>query len=114
MANNYRHSGDRAPVATASGAITSGALVVQEGFFGVAMTSAATNGSLWIKMQGVFNLAVPSGTVKGDILYVPGAPATEANAPTLTKTATSNTQVGKAMSDRDTAGNALVLLLPQA
>lgn len=114
MANNYRHSGKRIPVATASGAITSGAVVVQEGFHGIALTSAASGASLWLAIEGVFVVAVPSGTVKGDLLYAPGAPATESAGVTLTKTATSNSLVGKAVGDRDADGKAVVLLLPQA
>jgi predicted RecA/RadA family phage recombinase len=114
MANNYRHSGQRVPVQTASGAITSGALCVQEGFFGIALTSAATGASLWLAITGVWIVPVPVGTAKGDVLYAPGAPATESTGPTLTETATSNTAVAKAISDRDANGLSAVLLLPQA
>jgi predicted RecA/RadA family phage recombinase len=114
VANNFRHNGKRMPVATASEAISSGAFVVQEGFFGVALTSAALGASLWIAIDGVWVLPVPSGTVKGDVLYAPGAPATEDGSITLTKTATSNTAIGKAVGDRDSSGLAPVLLLPQA
>ena len=113
MANTYRHSGRHIPVLTASGTIASGAFVVQEGWFGVAITGAASGAALQIDTFGVHNLPVPSGTVKGDLLYAPGAPATEAASVTLTKTATSNTLIGKAVGDRDSAGNALVKLADQ-
>jgi predicted RecA/RadA family phage recombinase len=114
MANNYRHSGKRVPVATASAAITSGAFVVQEGFHGIALTSAASGASLWIAIAGIWIVPVPSGTVKGDLLYAPGAPATESAGVTLTKTSTSNTAVAKAVGDRDANGLAAVLIQPQA
>lgn len=114
MANNFRHSGDRIPVQTASGAITSGAFVVQEGFFGIALTSAASGASLWLGCKGVYVVPVPAGVLKGDVLYAPGAPATESTGVTLTETSTTATLVAKAVGDRDAAGNALILLLPQA
>ena len=110
MATNYRHSGRRLPVTTASGTILSSAFVVQEGIYGVALNSATTGGTLWIGAEGVWNLPVPATTVKGDKLYAPGAPATEAVAPVLTKTAAGATIVGTAITDRDTLGYAEVYL----
>jgi len=115
MANTYRHTGRHIPVASASGAITSGAFVVQEGWFGVAITSAATGASLQLDTMGVHVIAVPSGTVKGDLLYITGAitAASDIIPAVLTKTAASNTLMGKAVGDRDSAGNALVKLVDQ-
>jgi predicted RecA/RadA family phage recombinase len=113
VANNYRFSGKRLPVATASADITSGQLVVQEGFFGIALTSAKSGASCWIGADGVWVIPVPASTVKGDRLTA--AALTDAVAPTLTRTApTGRFQIGTAVSDRDAAGNALVLLAPQA
>jgi predicted RecA/RadA family phage recombinase len=112
MAGNYRHKGDRAPVATASAAIVSGALVRQEGFTGVALTSAASGASLWIALTGVWVLPVAASTVKGDKLY---AATAESAGITLGRTATTGLMlVGQAFGDRDADGNALVLLLPQS
>ncbi len=113
MANNYRHSGKHMPVATASAAIVSGALVFQEGFFGIAITNAALGASCTIDTMGVFVLPVPAGVVKGTKLYGPGAPPAETAAVALTATAAGNTLIGIAAGDRDAAGNALVKLAHQ-
>lgn len=113
MATNYRHSGDRVPVATASGTIVSGALCRQEGFFGIAMTSEVSGGSLWLKIQGVFNIAVPASTVKGDPLYTSASGDSVALTLTRTQAGANPLCIGMAMSDRDAAGLALVLLAPQ-
>lgn len=113
MANNFRHNGHRLPVATASAAIASGDFVVQEGFFGIALTKAALGASLWIGADGVWNVPVPASTIKGERLYV--AALTDAVNPTLTRTSPSTKfHVGTATTDRDAAGNALVLLAPQS
>lgn len=112
MATSFRYSGKRLPVASASGAIASDDLVVQEGFFGVALTKASSGGSLWIGAEGVWNIPVPASTVKGDRLFV--ADFSDAINPTLTRTApTGKRCIGTAVSDRDSAGKALVLLAPQ-
>jgi predicted RecA/RadA family phage recombinase len=97
MANNYRHSGRRVAVASASAALTSGCLV-----------SAASGGSTWLGIDGVYNIPVPASTVKGDRLFVTAL--TDSAAPTVTRTATGNFKIGVAHSDRDAAGNALVKL----
>lgn len=113
MANNRRYSGHRLPVATASAAIASGDFVVQEGFFGIALTKAATGASLWLGAEGIWNIPVPGATVKGDRLYL--ADLTDQIAPTFTRTApTGKRHIGTAVGDRDSAGNALVLLAAQA
>lgn len=109
MANNYRHSGNRIAVATASGAILSGALVVQEGFHGVALTDMGAGKSGWMQIEGVFVLPVPSGTVKGDVL---GAADVESTGVTLASGGAR--PMVKAVGDRDATGKALCLILPQA
>ncbi len=109
MANNYRHTGNRIPVATASGAITSGAVVIQEGFHGIALTSAASGASLWLAISGVWIVPVPAGVVKGDVV---GAADAESAGVTLAEGAAR--AIGKAVGDRDADGNAAILLLPQA
>lgn len=114
MANNYRYGGHRRlPVVSASAAVTSGALVVQEGIVGVALTSVDAGAGFWAGSEGVWVLDVPAGTVKGNRLYVAGAPATESANAALTATATANTLAGIAMSDRDAQGKGLVLLVAQ-
>lgn len=110
MANNYRHSGNRIAVASASGDILSGALVVQEGFHGVALTDMASGKSGQIQIEGVFVLPVPSGTTKGTVL---GAADAESTGVTLTATTPARVMV-KAVGDRDADGKALCLILPQA
>lgn len=113
MATSYRNSSKRLPITAASGAIASGAIVAQEGLQGVALEAMVSGGSGTIGAEGIWNLTVPSGTVKGDKLYLPGAPATTAVAGVLTKTASSNTLFGIALSPRDASNNALVLLAAQ-
>jgi predicted RecA/RadA family phage recombinase len=115
MANNFRHSGKRLPVVSASAAVTSGQLVVQEGVFGVALVSVASGAGFWIGAEGVWVLTVPASTVKGDRLFLDGAVlSTDAVNPTITRTGgTGDTLIGIAMSDRDASGKALVLLAPQ-
>lgn len=116
MADNFRHSGKRLPITSASAAVTSGRLVVQEGVFGIALVSVASGAGFWIGAEGVWVISVPASTVKGDRLFIDGADlATDSAAPTLTRTGgTGDTLIGIAMSNRDTtSGKALVLLAPQ-
>ena len=113
MATTYRHSGKHIPVVSASGAILSGAIVVQEGWFGIAIKAAATGQSLELDVHGVHVVPVPAGVLKGDKLYVPGDLTSDATSVTLTETATANTYFGKAVGDRDADGKALVLLAQQ-
>ena len=110
MAQGFLHTGFRAQVITASGGILKNAIIVQEDITGVAQTAMASGGAGWMGVAGVWNLPVPSGTVKGDALYVPGAPPNETVNATLTKTATSNTLFGVAETARDTNGYAHVRL----
>lgn len=111
MANNFRYTGKRLPVASASADATSGTLCVQEGLFGVALTSAKSGASFWLGAEGVWNIAVPASTVKGDRLFITAM--TDAVGVTPTRTATANYQIGVAISDRDSAGKALVKFTPQ-
>jgi predicted RecA/RadA family phage recombinase len=109
VANNFRHTGKRIPVATASAAITSGAMVLQEGFHGVALTSAASGASLWIAIEGVFILPVEAGSVKGAVLG-----AADAESAGVTLVAAGARKMVKLVGDRDADGKALCLILPQA
>lgn len=117
MSTTYRHSGRHIPIASASGAITSGTIVAQEGFVGVAINTLASGESGWLDAAGVHYITVPATTAKGDKLYLPGTAgvATEANAPTLTKSAGAgaNQFVGVAVSDIDADNKAQVLLAGQ-
>lgn len=112
MSNTFRMSGKHLPVVSASADIVSGALVYQEGIFGVAIKSAAAGFSLNLDVEGVHIVPVPSGTVKGDKLFA-DLFGGESAAVTLTKTATNNTLIGLAIGDRDTDGKGLVLLRRQ-
>jgi predicted RecA/RadA family phage recombinase len=100
MAANRKSSADHLPIASASANIASGALVVQEGLIGVALKAITSGAGGTIASEGVWNLVVPAGTVKGDLLYVPGAPASEDAAPVLTKTSSANTLIGVAITAR--------------
>jgi predicted RecA/RadA family phage recombinase len=116
MATNYKQSGKRVLVNSASGTITAGKLVAQEGFFGVALTSAATGAALWLGIEGVWNIAVYSGTAKGDILHASGAKGVFSDSTGLTLSPTganSNSPVAKALTAADTAGKADCLILAQ-
>lgn len=119
MAANHKYSGARIKIDTASGAVTSGVAVVQEGFFGIALATVITNQPFMLAIQGVWNIPVPAATVKSDLLYVPsstgGALLTESTAPVLAR-ASSNVSapVVVAITDRDAAGNADVMILPRA
>jgi len=112
VANNFRYTGKRLPVASASADIGVGLYAVQEGLHGVALTKALSGGSLWLGAEGVWNIKVPSSTVKGDRLFL--ANWSDAIDPTFTRTSpTGKVHAGTAISDRDAAGYALVLLAPQ-
>lgn len=111
-ASTYRHSGKHIPVATASATLTAGNIAYQEGFVGVVITGVASGKPTELDVDGVHNLVVPSGTVKGDKLYA-DLFAGESASLSLTKTATNNTLVGIALSDRGSDTKALVLLRHQ-
>lgn len=120
MAGNYKYSGARIQIDTASDAITSGSPTVQEGFFGIALTSAASGEPLMIAIEGVWNIEVPAGVAKGDILHIPGAngvlteDAVVAAAAFTETPSNTNSPVAIAVTTRDSAGYADVLILPRA
>lgn len=112
-ASTYRHSGVHIPVATASAALTGGTLVYQEGWFGVVITGVASGKPTELEVEGVHNIAVPANVLKGDTLWA-DLSGGDAASVTLTETrADTLTLIGKAVSDRDSAGKALVKLAPQ-
>lgn len=119
MANNYIQSGNRIKIDSASGAVTVGTVVAQEGFTGVALTSADSGAAFWLGITGVWLIDVPASTVKGDYLAIPGANGapTESVGPTVTRTpSNSNSLFGRALTDRGTptTGKAYVLLGAQS
>lgn len=97
--NNYKYSGDRIPITSASGAILGGALCVQEGIIGIADHALASGqaGTLW--SRGAFNLAVPAGLVKGNPVYIAGDPPAETVSATLVASPDGATLVGVIVSD---------------
>lgn len=109
MADNYLYSGRVIGITSASATITNGALTYQEGFIGVALNAAASGASFDVCTEGVWELPVPSGVTKGDVLYGDLASGDAATV-TLTATATTNTTIGIAVTDRDGDGNAQVKL----
>lgn len=117
MATGFKQTPKRLLVNSASAGITSNTITAQEGFFGVALKTVTTGQPVWIGIEGVWNIAVPASTVKGDFLYIPGAngAVTEAAAPTLTRTGSNaNSPVAKAVTARDAVtGYADVLILAQ-
>ena len=120
MAGNYKYSGARLRIDSASAAgILSGAPTVQEGFFGVALTSPASGAAFTLAIQGVWNIPVPASTAKGELLYAPasagGVLLTESATLTLTRTSSNaNAPVLVALTDRDAAGNSDCMILPRA
>jgi predicted RecA/RadA family phage recombinase len=107
MAQGFLHTGFRAQVITASGAILKNAIIVQEGITGVAQTAIASGAAGWMGVEGVWNLPSPTGTVKGDALYVA---AGDSNNASLTKTRGTNLLFGVAETARDANGYAHVRL----
>lgn len=120
MATNRKASGKNYSIQSASGAITSGTLVAQENFIGIALGTIASGGTGELAIEGVWNIPVPASTVRGDTLYSAGsnqgATIADSNtAITLTRTrAAAAVAVCIAMTDRDASGNADVLLVPRA
>ena len=116
MATNYKQSGKRVLINSASGTITAGKLVLQEGFFGVALTSAVTGAALWLGIEGVWYIDVYAGATKGISIYAGGAKGVFADAVSVTPTGTSSTSnapIGKLTKAADSAGKAEVLLYAQ-
>ena len=96
---------------TATAPITSGDLVIKGALLGVAGISAAVGDLCRAKRQGVYTLPSDTGTayVQGDTVYW------DSTAKRVTKTSASNTKIGTAWTDKDSAAGAtLVLLAPQA
>lgn len=118
MAKNYKYSGARIKIDSASATIVSGIPCVQEGFFGIAMTDAASGAPFTLAIEGVWNIAVPANTAKGDILHVPGANGVLSEDADVTAELTetpsnANSPVVIAVTTRDSAGYADVLILPR-
>lgn len=122
MAKNFKYGGSgpkgdpaRFQIDTASAALTSGAISVQEGLFGIVDHDVALGAIGILLTDGVFNVPVPATTVKGDRLYLPGTAfiPTEVATGVLTKTAGTNALFGQAITARDSAGNADVKLASQ-
>jgi predicted RecA/RadA family phage recombinase len=118
MANNFKHRGDRVTIRDASAALSSGKPTVQENLFGIVLQDVASGAVGQMGVTGVWNIAVPASTVKGDFLYLPSTiggvlltDVADATA-TLTRTASNaNAPVCQAITDRDTPGNADVVIL---
>jgi len=116
MATNYKQSGKRILVNSASAPITAGKLVAQEGFFGVALTTAASGAAFWLGIEGVWYIDVYAGATKGTSLYISGAKGVISDAATVTPTGTSttgNAPIGKLVTAADAANKADVLLYAQ-
>lgn len=121
MAKNFKYHAHTISVATSSAALTSGKPTVQEGFFGIALNSSLTGETNEIGIDGVWNIAVPASTAKGELLYLPssagGVLLTEVADATATLTRTSsntNAPVCVAIEARRTDGTADVMILPRA
>lgn len=123
MAKNFKYGGSgpkgdpaRIQIDTASAALTSGVLAVQEGFFGIVDHDVASGAIGILLIDGVFNIPVPASTVKGDKLYGAGTTHIPTEGATLALTRTSsadNCLIGQALTARDSAGLADVMLAPQ-
>lgn len=71
MAQGFLHTGFRAQVVTASGAILKNAIILQENMTGVAQTAIEAGASGWMGVEGVWNLPVPAPGAKGMPVYLP-------------------------------------------
>ena len=112
MAQGFLHTGFRAQVISASGAILKNAIIVQEGISGVAQTAIPNGGTGWMGVAGVWNLPVPVMTFKGAPLYIADV---ETNSGVLDnvisgENVTDYLLFGVAESDRDSNGYAHVRL----
>lgn len=121
MAKNFKFWGKTVSIDTASAALTSGKPSVQEGFFGIVLNSQLLNEKAELGVEGVYNIAVPASTAKGELLYVPssagGVLLTEVADATASLTRTSsntNAPVCVALEARRADGTADVKLLPRA
>jgi hypothetical protein len=108
---NYKHSGERMPVASASGVITGGNLVYQEGFVGVVEAGVASGQPAQVATSGVWYVAVPEGTVKGDRLYA-DLTAESTNLATTRHPVANSVFIGVAEAAVNAAGRANVRLSP--
>jgi hypothetical protein len=112
-ATTYRHSGEHISVASASAALTGGTLAIQEGWFGVVIAGVAQGLPTELEVEGVHNILVPAGVLKGDTLWA-DLSGGDAASITLTETyADGYTLIGKASTDRDSGGRAQVKLAAQ-
>jgi predicted RecA/RadA family phage recombinase len=109
MADSFSYTGRRLPIAVASGAIASGALVVQEGLFGVALGAIASGASGTLAAEGVWDLPVTA--TKGQRVYIHAL--TDSVAATLTTESSDAYFVGVAVA-ATADGKAPVLLGPQS
>lgn len=121
MANNYKHSGARIRIVSASGAITVGKLVAQEGFIGIALTSIDSGAAGWIAISGVWYITVCDSTAVGDYLCVPATTVVPTEDVDIDDTNMSRTPgaastivFGRALTAVDSDHKAQVMLLPQA
>ena len=104
MANNYKRPGKTQKV-TAAADRTVGAAVREDNWNGVVNTTAVTGGEYILNVEDVWNVTVPTGVAKGDILYITAAMV-------LTETRVGNRIWGRASTDRNaTTGKADVKIM---
>ena len=105
MAKNYKHSG-RTVRATAGAARSAGNPVREDNWCGVIEDDAANGAEYVLNVEGVYELTVPSGVAKGDVVYI------ETTGMTLTKTTTGNYIFGRAVTARNaTSGKAWIKII---
>ena len=102
MANNFVSRGDVLTL-TAAATRTSGNPYRESGFNGVALIDAAQSEAYTLQIRGIFEFALAS-VGAGDLIYI-----TSGNV--LTKTSTSNTLYGRAVTATDADGNFQCLLI---
>ena len=104
MANNFKRPGKTQKV-TAAAARTVGAIMREDNWNGIVNVTAASGAEYILNVEDVWNVTVPSGTSKGDILYITGAMV-------LTETRVGNRIWGRASTDRNaTTGKADVKIV---
>jgi hypothetical protein len=75
-ANNYKGVGDRVNITTAAAAVTRGVPVVEDGWAGIPVTSAALGAPYVLQVDGEFELDYVASAAVGDLVYITAADGT--------------------------------------
>lgn len=114
MANNFKTTGNRVPIDSASADLVGGQIAIQEGFLGIVDHSIKSGVAGTMLLAGVFNVPVPASQPKGTVLYAPYADLlTDEAAVALSTSASSHVKFGTMVSASDANNFADVRITPQ-